>query len=155
MIHDIVVKANLFLVGGFIYRLKGSYSIRQLGGLYQSHPKLSLLLLIPLFSLVGIPPLSGFWPKISLITAGFSTTENYLLIAFIIFGSFVTLLVIAKLWSEVFWKESEPISFKVNFKSFHSMKKKEQFSLVFAIANFGICIALHWFWCRTYSKFIQ
>jgi len=133
MIHDIVVKGNLFLVGGFIYRLKGSYSMRQLGGLYQKFPKLSLLFLIPLFSVVGIPPLSGFWPKISLISAGFST-ENYLLIGFIIFGSFITLLVIAKLWSEVFWKEGDAIAFKPNFKNFYQLNKREQFSLVFAIA---------------------
>lgn len=132
MIHDIVVKANLFLIGGFIYRIKGSYSMRQLGGLYEKHPKLSLLMLIPLFSLVGIPPLSGFWPKISLFTAGF-VTENYILVGFMIFASFITLFIIARLWSEVFWKSGDEIVKKPNFKGYFEMKFKERFSLIFSI----------------------
>lgn len=133
MIHDIVVKANLFLVGGFIYRIKGSYSMRQLGGLYQNHPKVSLLMLIPLFSLVGIPPLSGFWPKISLLTAGFMT-ENYILVGAIIFASFMTLFIIARLWSEVFWKSGDEIEKKPNFKGYHEMKKRDRISLILPIA---------------------
>jgi multicomponent Na+:H+ antiporter subunit D len=137
MIHDIVVKANLFLVGGFIYRIKGSYSMRQLGGLYQNHPKISLLMLIPLFSLVGIPPLSGFWPKISLLTAGF-VTENYILVGAIIFASFMTLFIIARLWSEVFWKSGDDIEKKPNFKGYNEMKKRDRISLILPIVILAI-----------------
>jgi multicomponent Na+:H+ antiporter subunit D len=36
MIHDIVVKGNLFLVGGMIYKIKGSNSMKDLGGFYGS-----------------------------------------------------------------------------------------------------------------------
>lgn len=132
MIHDIIVKANLFLVGGFVYRIKGSFSMRQLGGLYQDHPKVALLMLIPLFSLVGIPPLSGFWPKLSLFTASFAAT-NYYVLAAMIFGSFMTLFVIARLWSEVFWKAGDSIPKKKNFKGYDEMKFRERFSLMFAI----------------------
>src|SRR5690606_29168570 len=67
LIHDIIVKTNLFMVTGLIHRIKGSYSMRNLGGLYAKYPLLSLLMAIPLFSVAGIPPLSGFWPKLSLI----------------------------------------------------------------------------------------
>lgn len=68
LIHDIVVKTNLFMVSGLIYRIKGTFSMRDLGGLYAHYPMFSLLMIIPLFSLIGIPPLSGFWPKLALIT---------------------------------------------------------------------------------------
>src|SRR5690606_4663592 len=77
----------------------------QLGGLYKEYPKLSLLMAIVLFSLVGIPPLSGFWPKINLFLASFMQGE-YVLIFALIFASFITLYVIAKMWAEVFWKDS-------------------------------------------------
>ena len=69
------------------------------------------------FSLVGIPPLSGFWPKIYLFEASFNA-NNYFLVGSLIFASFITLYVIAKLWSEVFWKETSktenlPDEFKI------------------------------------------
>lgn len=105
LIHDIIVKTNLFLISGLIRQLRGTMNMSKLGGLYNEYPKLSLLIAIVLFSLAGIPPLSGFWPKIYLIEAAFGS-ENYFLIASIIIGSFVTLMVIAKMWSEVFWKDA-------------------------------------------------
>jgi len=54
--------------------------------------------------LVGIPPLSGFWPKIHLFEAGFMDNQ-YALIAAIIIGSFATLYVISSMWAKVFWKD--------------------------------------------------
>lgn len=103
LIHDIIVKTNLFLIAGLIRQLRGTMDMKRLGGIYAEYPKLSLVIALVLFSLVGIPPLSGFWPKIYLIQAGY-TAQNYLFIAGVIIGSFITLYVIAKLWAEVFWK---------------------------------------------------
>ena len=71
LIHDITVKTNLFLIAGLIYKISGTHSMRNLGNIYKQYPKLSLLIIISLFSVVGIPPFSGFWPKISLINASF------------------------------------------------------------------------------------
>src|SRR5690606_41876790 len=90
LIHDIIVKTNLFLMTGLIRQLRGSMNISKLGGLYAQYPKLSILMAIVLFSLAGIPPLSGFWPKIYLIEAAYEK-ENYWFIASIIIGSFITL----------------------------------------------------------------
>lgn len=105
IVHDIVVKSNLFLVSGVIYKVRGSTDIRRLGGFYKDYPKMSLLMAIVLFSLVGIPPLSGFWPKIQLFQEAFAR-EQYLLLGALIFASFITLFVIARVWTEVFWKNS-------------------------------------------------
>lgn len=105
LIHDIMVKTNMFLITGLIRQLRGTMNIEKLGGLYAEYPKISLLIAIVLFSLVGIPPLSGFWPKIYLIEAAFSG-NSYFYVAGLILGSFVTLYVIAKLWAEVFWKDT-------------------------------------------------
>jgi multicomponent Na+:H+ antiporter subunit D len=105
LIHDIMVKTNLFLVTGLICRIKSNLRMDQLGGLYASYPKLSLLMALVFFSMVGIPPLSGFWPKIFLFQASFATS-SYILMTAIIIASFFTLYVIARMWAEVFWKDT-------------------------------------------------
>ncbi|UZH56420.1 Na+/H+ antiporter subunit D [Salinimicrobium tongyeongense] len=120
LIHDIMVKTNLFMMSGVIYKIKANHNIRKLGDFYADHPKLSLLFAIPLFSLVGIPPLSGFWPKLSLISEGWNT-DNFIVIAAIIFASFITLFVIVKLWGEVFWKTGEKLPEVRNFPYFNKL----------------------------------
>ena len=106
LIHDIIVKTNLFLMGGLVYKITGEVSLKRMGGIYDQYPALTLLMAVPLFSLVGIPPLSGFWPKIALMQES-SATDNYFLLGCIIFGSFITLVVISRFWSEAFWKKVE------------------------------------------------
>ncbi len=105
LIHDIIIKTNIFMVSGIIRGIGGSMNLDKLGGLYANWPKLSILMAIVLFSLVGIPPLSGFWPKIYLFEAGFME-GSYFFMAALIIGSFVTLFAIARLWSAVFWKSA-------------------------------------------------
>ncbi|MGI8599003.1 MAG: proton-conducting transporter membrane subunit [Chitinophagaceae bacterium] len=103
LFHDIMVKTNLFLISGVIVKIRGTVKLRELGGLYDEYPKLSLLIAIVFFSLVGVPPLSGFWPKISLLYAAFET-GSWVLIFAIIISSFFTLYIIARIWADVFWK---------------------------------------------------
>jgi multicomponent Na+:H+ antiporter subunit D len=105
LFHDILVKTNMFLIAGLIRQLRGSMNMKLLGGIYKEYPKISLLIAVVLFSLVGIPPLSGFWPKIYLLDAGFDT-RSFVFVGAVIAGSFVTLYVIARMWSEVFWKDA-------------------------------------------------
>lgn len=137
LIHDIIIKTNLFMVTGIIFKIKGTYSMRLLGDFYKSFPKLSLLFAIPLFSLVGIPPLSGFWPKLYLIEAGL-TTQNYVLIGFILLGSFFTLFVIARMWSEVFWKEGAFMPKKPHVKYFFELKPLKRYAMVVPVILLSI-----------------
>ncbi|MDT0295279.1 proton-conducting transporter membrane subunit [Mesonia ostreae] len=132
LIHDIVVKTNLFMISGLIYRIKGSNNIKSLGGLYKEYPKLSLLMTIPFFSLIGIPPLSGFWPKISLIIASFNT-ENYMVLGAVIFASVLTLIVMAKLWSEVFWKNPADLPKRDHFLYFSKMTTTRKLQMLLPI----------------------
>jgi len=104
LFHDILVKTNMFLIAGLIRQMRGTMNMKSLGGIYAEYPKISLLIAIVLFSLVGIPPLSGFWPKVFLFQASF-TNGQYAFAGALIIGSFVTLYTIAKMWSEVFWKD--------------------------------------------------
>ncbi len=129
LIHDIIVKTNLFMVSGLIYRIKGTFSMRDLGGIYAKYPLLSLLMIIPFFSLVGIPPLSGFWPKLALISESFKI-ENYWLIAAVLFGTFITMFVMARMWSEVFWKEGVKLPRLQNFRYFDILKIEKKIQIV-------------------------
>jgi multicomponent Na+:H+ antiporter subunit D len=103
LMHHIVVKTNLFLVGGIVRRLGGSYALENLGGLYRTHPGLSLLFLVPAFSLAGIPPLSGFWGKMVLVKAALEAGA-YTVTAVALVVSLLTVFSMTKLWNEAFWK---------------------------------------------------
>lgn len=134
LIHDMIVKTNLFLIAGLIRQLRGTMNMSKLGGLYAHYPKISLLIAVVLFSLAGIPPLSGFWPKIYLIEAAFSG-NNYGFVVTIIIGSFVTLYTIAKLWSEVFWKNASADLVVVD--NFQPLKLFKKLLLVLPIGILG------------------
>jgi multicomponent Na+:H+ antiporter subunit D len=103
LMHHIVVKTNLFLVGGIVRRLGGSDHLKDLGGLYRSQPFLALVFLVPAFSLAGIPPLSGFWGKMVLVKAGLEA-EAWGVTAVALGVSLLTLYSMTKLWNEAFWK---------------------------------------------------
>ncbi len=135
LIHDIVIKTNLFLSSGLIHKIRGSTDIRRLGGLYADYPKLSLLMAIIFFSLVGIPPLSGFWPKIDLFKASLDANA-YVLLAAYIMASFFTLYIIAKMWSEVFWK---PLPKRVeDLNDFDKLPFFKQAMLVFPVIGLAL-----------------
>ena len=130
LIHDIIVKTNLFLIAGLLRQLRGTMNMTKLGGLYKEYPKISLMIALVLFSLAGIPPLSGFWPKIYLFEAAFAS-HHYIFILSIIIGSFITLYVLAKLWSEVFWKNASTDLVVVD--SFQPLKTYKKILLVLPI----------------------
>jgi multicomponent Na+:H+ antiporter subunit D len=106
VMHHIIVKANLFLVGGVMHRLGGSSDLGRLGGLYRSRPLLAVLFLIPALSLAGVPPLSGFWAKLVLIQAGLQTGQ-YLIVGVALAVGGLTLYSMTKIWMQGFW-EAQP-----------------------------------------------
>ena len=103
IIHHIIVKANLFLIAGVIERAGGSFHLKKLGGLYTSLPMLGVLFLIPALSLAGLPPLSGFWSKFTLIKASLDAGHIVLAASGLLVG-LLTLYSMLKIWNEAFWK---------------------------------------------------
>jgi multicomponent Na+:H+ antiporter subunit D len=102
-VHHIIVKANLFLIAAMIWRLTGSYDLRRIGGLYKLRPGLALLFLVPAFSLVGIPPLSGFWAKLIVLQEALDQ-GRYVWTGVALVVSVLTLYSMMKIWMEAFWK---------------------------------------------------
>ncbi len=102
-VHHMIVKANLFLIAAIIYRLTGSYDLRQIGGLYAARPALAVLFMIPALSLVGIPPLSGFWAKLLVLRETIAGSHAvWTAVALVV--SVLTLYSMLKIWMEAFWK---------------------------------------------------
>jgi multicomponent Na+:H+ antiporter subunit D len=105
VVHHILVKTNLFLVGGIIGRKQGTQTLEHNGGLYRTAPMLGLLFLIPAMSLGGIPPLSGFFAKFALIREGVGLGQ-WTVVFFASAVGLLTLYSMVKIWNEAFWKDS-------------------------------------------------
>ena len=102
-VHHIVVKANLFLVAGLIAVVAGSSDLRRVGGLLKTSPLLAAAFLVPGLSLVGVPPLSGFWSKY-LILQELLAQGRFVWAAAALAVSALTLYSVLKIWMEAFWK---------------------------------------------------
>ncbi len=59
----------------------GKENIKDYEGLYRTNPNLSLVMMLALFSLAGIPPVAGFFGKFFLFTA--AASEGYYLLVFL------------------------------------------------------------------------
>ncbi|MGJ8632693.1 MAG: Na+/H+ antiporter subunit D [Luteolibacter sp.] len=105
-LHHIIVKTNLFLISGLVMAKCGTADLKKIGGLYKWAPGLSLLFFIPAFSLGGIPPLSGFWAKFSVIKAGLEG-GHFILVTTALLVGVLTLFSMTKIWAEAFWKDKE------------------------------------------------
>lgn len=102
-VHNILVKANLFLIAGLMWAGAGHFDLRRLGGLYPARPLLALLFLVSAFSLVGIPPSTGFWGKFLLVREAFEQ-GRYVWGGVALAVGFLTLYSMSKIWLEGFWK---------------------------------------------------
>ncbi len=101
--HNILVKANLFLIAGLMFASAGHYDLRHIGGLYATRPLLAVLFLISAFSLVGVPPSSGFWGKFMLVREAFEQ-QRYVWGGGALAVGLLTLYSMSKIWLEGFWK---------------------------------------------------
>lgn len=110
MVHHIIVKAALFLSCGAVEHHAGTGKLSQLGGYARREPWLGLVFILAALSLVGIPPLSGFVAKLSLIHASMDA-GHYLAAAMAVVVSLFTLLSMLKIWNGAFWgADPDPIT---------------------------------------------
>jgi multicomponent Na+:H+ antiporter subunit D len=103
ILHNILAKTNLFLVAGAIAHVKGSTQLKEIGGLYKSHPWLAVVFLISAMALAGMPPLSGFLGKFFLVKEAVPTGHWFAIAAALGVG-LLTLYSMVKIWAEAFWK---------------------------------------------------
>ena len=106
MIHHIIVKTALFLVGGLVEHTSGSSALSRVGGMVRTTPYLAAMFLVSALGLAGIPPLSGFVSKFALIDAGIAEGQ-YAVIAVALVVSMLTLFSMIRIWMGAFWSPAE------------------------------------------------
>ena len=109
VVHHITIQTALFLVTGLIEYRTGSANLDRLGSMLKISPLVAILYIIPALNLGGIPPFSGFIGKVGLVQAGVANGSGlaWVLVAASIITSLLTLLVMMRIWSRVFWRPIE------------------------------------------------
>jgi NADH-quinone oxidoreductase subunit N len=110
-----------------ISNMSGKENIDDYNGLYQTNPKLSLIMTLALFSLAGIPPVAGFFGKFFLFTA--AAEKGFYLLVFIgVLNTIISLYYYLLIVKAMFISKSEsPVAF---FKSDASTR-----------IGLGLCVA--------------
>ncbi|MER2088295.1 MAG: Na+/H+ antiporter subunit D [Sporosarcina sp.] len=105
LIHDMIIKALLFLIAGTMVYLTGTARIEQMSGLIRNYPLLGWLFFITMLSLAGIPPLSGFIGKVY-VGQGAIEAGSYLLLAIAFLSSIFVLYSLLRIFMNCFWGET-------------------------------------------------
>jgi multicomponent Na+:H+ antiporter subunit D len=92
----------------------GATDTRAMGGVYAWSTPLSIIFLVLILGISGVPPFLGFWPKLLLLEAGLdgsnlvtSTGVDWipLVLAFaLLLNALLTLIAGTRLWAHVFWR---------------------------------------------------
>lgn len=116
LIHDMIIKAALFLLIGFIIYRTGKNDAADLGGLIKQHPVVGWTFFIASLSLAGVPPFPGFFGKLFIVESAFDNGHAIAAII-VLLSSLIVLYSIMKIFIKVFWGEpAEPVELK-NIKS--------------------------------------
>ncbi|PVB61068.1 Na+/H+ antiporter subunit D [Labrenzia sp. 011] len=102
-VHSIIVMTALYMMAGVMAMLGGSYDLRRLGGLYAKSAAYSAVFLVLASAVSGLPPFSGFWPKVMLVKAAFADDRAWLGAAILVSG-FLTMLAMGRVWIFAFWR---------------------------------------------------
>lgn len=107
LVHDMIIKAALFLLVGAVAYLAGTSDLRKIHGFIHYYPGLGWMFFIACFILAGIPPFSGFIGKLLLLKGAFE--EGEIAIAIIGLGSsLLILLSVMRIFIRGFWGEKDP-----------------------------------------------
>jgi formate hydrogenlyase subunit 3/multisubunit Na+/H+ antiporter MnhD subunit len=93
-------KAGLFLAAGYIEKATGEKNIDSLGGLMRTSPALGVSFLLLCLSIMGIPPMVGFFSK-AIVVIDVCTLNPWIGFSAVVVAVF-TMLYLFRLWNSVF-----------------------------------------------------
>lgn len=100
-----IAKGGLFLCAGIVEQTTKTKDITKLGGLISTMPVTAIAFLLCAFSVMGIPPLGGFFSKYMVITGAVNSRQ--LLIAFTFMaGAVLTIIYLFRLFTLTFLGEA-------------------------------------------------
>lgn len=106
-LHSMLVMTGLYFASGIAMRLGDSASIATLSGLYRRHVGFAALTLMLCFAVSGLPPFSGFWPKVMLVKAALDIGAWWLAAALLLAG-FLTTIATGRLFLLAYWRDGTP-----------------------------------------------
>lgn len=105
LIHDMIAKALIFILGGAMISIAGTRKLREISGLIRYHPMLGWLFFIAALALAGVPPLSGFVGKVMVLQGGVEA-EVYWVVVIGLLTSLLVLYSVIKIFIHGFWGET-------------------------------------------------
>ncbi|WP_261129573.1 Na+/H+ antiporter subunit D [Bacillus sp. Marseille-Q3570] len=104
LVHDMVIKAALFLLVGAIAIVAGTSDIRKISGLIKDYPLLGWMFFIAAIVLAGLPPFSGFIGKLQLLQGAFAN-GHYVIAIIALMTSLLILISVMRIFILGFWGE--------------------------------------------------
>jgi multicomponent Na+:H+ antiporter subunit D len=104
LIHDMLIKAVLFMLAGMMIGITRSGQLRDMGGLITRFPLFGWTFFLAALSLAGIPPLSGFFGKLLIVSGGMGQGELFGPLLVLVSSLFV-LYSVMKIFLNGFWGE--------------------------------------------------
>lgn len=104
-LHHMITIAALVLNSGAIEETYGTGTMAKLSGIARRDPWTSAVFVAGAFSIVGFPPFSGLFGKVTVVMAAATAGDwrSWVAITAIIVASFGALLSMMRLWQRVFW----------------------------------------------------
>ncbi len=104
-LHSMIAMLAVYLLGGIAAKLNGTHELSSMGGLYGRNPITAALALAVFFAIAGLPPFSGFWPKVMLVKAAFAGGVWWLG-GFILLSGFLTTITLGRFFALAWWRPS-------------------------------------------------
>ena len=104
-LHHMITIAALVLNSGAIEETYGTGTMATLSGIARRDPWTSAVFVAGAFSIVGFPPFSGLFGKVTVVMAAATAGDwrSWVAITAIIVASFGALLSMMRMWQRVFW----------------------------------------------------
>ena len=139
-----IFKSLLFVNSAALEKQYGSTDMNKLAGIGSKMPVTGFTSLIGLLSTAGIPPLSGFWSKLIIIIALFSS-GRFIYAGIALLASILTLAYFLSFERRVFFGKTEPILESTGKVSFGLRFTEISLSIITAAAGM-IFVFLHTNW---------
>jgi multicomponent Na+:H+ antiporter subunit D len=102
-VHSMLAMTAIYLLAGIMHRRMGTADLALSGGLYAASPALTAVALVLVFTVAGLPPFSGLWPKVMIVKGGLDAGAFWL-VGLLLLSAFLTTMALGRLFLLAFWR---------------------------------------------------